>query len=168
MRIVGSIVGTADNVNVSKYFDIDELIRVKHLGEKYSVDDNRLNTWFYNNISYIDVIQHPVGTAATATFNTLSEHFLKVGDRVDVIFKNTGSTILENKRVTTINTPKQFQCEEGVSVFGDYIIKKILNYASSNFGIASLLSNIQNSFVDTENNTYVAFSGYPSFNTNTT
>ncbi len=168
MRIVGSIVGTADNVNVSKYFDIDELIRVKHLGEKYSVDDNRLNTWFYNNISYIDVIQHPVGTAATATFNTLSEHFLKVGDRVDVIFKNTGSTILENKRVTTINTPKQFQCEEGVSVFGDYIIKKRLNYASSNFGIASLLSNIQNSFVDTENNTYVAFSGYPSFNTNTT
>ena len=96
MRIVGSIVGTADNVNVSKYFDIDELIRVKHLGEKYSVDDNRLNTWFYNNISYIDVIQHPVGTAATATFNTLSEHFLKVGDRVDVFFINNGSTILVN------------------------------------------------------------------------
>ena len=167
MRIVGSIVGTADNVNVSKYFDIDELIRVKHLGEKYSVDDNRLNTWFYNNISYIDVIQHPVGTDYS-TFNTLSEHFLKVGDRVDVIFKNTGSTVLENKKVTAVNTPKQFQCEDGVSVFGDYIIKKRLNYASSNFGITSLLSNIQNSFVDTENNTYIAFSGYPSFDTNTT
>ena len=167
MRIVGSIVGTADNVNVSKYFDIDELIRVKHLGEKYSVDDNRFNTWFYNNISYIDVIQHPVGTDEK-TFNTLSEHFLKLGDRVDVIFKNTGSTVLENKKVTAINTPKQFQCEDGVSVFGDYIIKKRLNYASLNFGIPSLLSNIQNSFVDTENNAYVAFSGYPSFDTNTT
>ena len=46
--------------------------------------------------------------------------------------------------------------------------RKKLNYASSNFGITSLLSNIQNSFSDNDKNTYVAFSGYPSFDTQTT
>ena len=165
MRVVGSIAGTADNVSISKYFDIDELIKVKHLGEKYSVDDNRFNTWFYNNISYIDVIQHPAGSA---NFKTSSEHFLKIGDRVDIIFKDTGSKVLENIRVFAVNNSKEFQTTTPVDVFGDYIIKKRLNYASENFGITKLLSNIQNSFVDSENNAYVAFSGFPSFDTNTT
>ena len=171
MRVVGSIAGTASNVNSSKFFDIDELIRVKHLGEKYSVDDNRFNTWFYNNISYIDVIQHPSNVSdplTYGTFNTLSEHFLKVGDRIDVIFKNTNATILTNEEVTVVNNSKQFQIDTLVDVPGDYIIKKRLNFASTNFGIDSLLSNIQNSYVDSENNAYIAFSGYPSFDTNTT
>ena len=122
MRVVGSIAGTASNVNSSKFFDIDELIRVKHLGEKYSVDDNRFNTWFYNNISYIDVIQHPSNVSdplTYGTFNTLSEHFLKVGDRIDVIFKNTNATILTNEEVTVVNNSKQFQIDTLVDVPGD-------------------------------------------------
>ena len=37
MRIVGSISGASDNVNVTKYFDLKDSIRVKHLGEKYDI-----------------------------------------------------------------------------------------------------------------------------------
>ena len=58
MRVVGSISGASDNVNVTKYFDLEDAIRVKHLGEKYDVSDKKFNTWFYNNLSYIDVQQH--------------------------------------------------------------------------------------------------------------
>ncbi len=168
MRITGSISGASDNVNNTKYFDVDDSIRVKHLGEKYDVSDKKFNTWFYNNISYIDVQQHDGST----TFQTLTEHFLKIGDKVDIIFKDTGSTIIRDAIIDDVYTPTRFLITGGVSlgsiVFGDYIIKKKINYASSNFGITSLLSNIQNSFSDTDKNTYVAFSGYPSFDTQTT
>ena len=167
MRVVGSITKSDDNIDVTKYFDLDDSIKVKHLGEKYDINDLRFNTWFYNNLSYIDVQQHP---ATTVNFSTLTEHFLKIGDKVDVIYKDTGAIIKEDIEVNNIGSPKDFSIDTSVIsdiIFGDYIIKKKLNYASSNFGITSLLSNIQNSFVDSEKNAYVAFSGYPSFDTQT-
>ena len=169
MRIVGSISGASDNVNITKYFDLKDSIRVKHLGEKYDISDKKFNTWFYNNLSYIDVQQHQAGQT---TFETLTEHFLKIGDKVDIIFKDTGGLIIQDAVVDDVYTSTRFLITGGTSfgsiIFGDYIIKKKLNYASSNFGITSLLSNIQNSFSDTDKNTYVAFSGYPSFDTQTT
>ena len=169
MRIVGSISGVSDNVNTTKYFDIDDSIRVKHLGEKYDVSNKKFNTWFYNNLSYINVQQHQAGQT---TFETLTEHFLNIGDKVDIIFKDTGGLIIQDAIVDDVYSATRFLITGGISfgsiVFGDYIIKKKLNYASSNFGITSLLSNIQNSFSDTDKNTYVAFSGYPSFDTQTT
>jgi len=169
MRITGSISGAADNVNITKYFDLDDSIRVKHLGEKYDVSDNKFNTWFYNNLSYVDVQQHQAGSS---TFTTLTEHFLKIGDKVDIIYKDTKGLIIQDAIIDDVYSPTRFLITGGTSlgsiVFGDYIIKKKLNYASSNFGITSLLSNIQNSFSDTDKNTYVAFTGYPSFDTQTT
>ena len=167
MRVVGSITKSDDNIDVTKYFDLDDSIKVKHLGEKYDINDLRFNTWFYNNLSYVDVQQHP---ATSVNFSTLTEHFLKIGDKVDVIYKDTGAIIKENIEVNNIASPKEFTIDTTVIsdiIFGDYIIKKKLNYASSNFGITSLLSNIQNSFVDSDKNAYVAFSGYPSFDTQT-
>ncbi len=169
MRIVGSISGTSDNVDTTKYFDIGDSIRVKYLGEKYDVSDKKFNTWFYNNLSYVNVQQHQAGQS---TFESLTEHFLKTGDRVDIIYKDTNGLIIRDAIVDDVYTPTRFLITGGVSlgsiIFGDYIIRKKLNYASSNFGITSLLSNIQNSFSDTDKNTYVAFSGYPSFDTQTT
>jgi len=169
MRIVGSISGAADNVSVTKYFDLDDSIRVKHLGEKYDVSNKKFNTWFYNNLSYVNVHQHQAGSS---TFTTLTEHFLKIGDIVDIIFTNTEGLIIQDAIISDVYTPTRFLISGGTQlnpiVFGDYTIKKKLNYASSNFGITSLLSNIQNSFSDVDKNTYVAFSGYPSFDTQTT
>ena len=58
MRVTGSISGASDNVNVTKYFDSGDIIRVKHLGEKPELTDKKYNKWFYNNLSYVDVIGH--------------------------------------------------------------------------------------------------------------
>ena len=169
MRIVGSISGASDNSSFTKYFDFDDLIRVKHLGEKYDVSDKKFNTWLYNNLSYVDVQGHLAGST---TFETKTEHFLKNGDIVDIKFKETGVTVRENANIEEIIDSKTFLINGGVEnspiIDGDYVIKKKLNYVSSNFGISSLLSNIQNSFSDADKNTYVAFSGYPSFDTETT
>jgi len=178
MRIIGTISGASDNKDSTKYFDFDDLIRVKHLGEKYDVSDKKFNTWFYNNISYIDVLGHvadadtTTDSATDITFKTATEHFLKKDDRVDIIFKESGVKFRENAKVSIINSDKEIQIDGGIIntkiISGDYIIKKRLNYASSNFGITNLLSNIQNSFSDKDKNTYVSFSGYPSFDTQTT
>ena len=169
MRVTGSISGASDNVSNTKYFALDDAIRVKHLGEKYDVSDKKFNTWFYNNISYVDVQQHQAGQT---TFETLTEHFLKIEDKIDIIFKDTKGLIVENAVVSDVYSSTRFGISGGVSlspiIFGDYIIKKKINYTSSNFGITSLLSNIQNSFSDTDKNTYVTCSGYPSFDTQTT
>ena len=48
------------------------------------------------------------------------------------------------------------------------MIRKIVTSIDSRFGITSLMGNVQNSFVDSDGNTYVSFSGYPSFETDTT
>ena len=169
MRIIGSIVSASDDVSSTKYFDLNDLIRVNHLGEKYDINDKKSNTWFYNNISFIDCLGHLSGNF---TFKTETEHFLKVGDKVDIIFKESGVKIRENSDVEEIIDSKTFLIDGGIVnspiISGDYVIKKRLNYASSNFGVPSLLSNIQNSFTDKEKNTYVAFSGFPSFDTQTT
>ena len=169
MRIVGSISGASKNISNTKYFDIGDSIKVKHLGEKYELSDKKFNTWFYNNISYIDTQEQEFGSSV---FTTLTEHFLKKGDKIDLIFKDGKRLILQDAIVDDVYTPTKFiitgDTDPSSIISGDYIIKKKLNYASSNFGIPSLLSNIQNSFSDTDKNTYIAFSGYPSFDTQTT
>jgi len=166
MRTTGSISGVSDNANVTKYFDIGDTIGVKHLGEKVDIDDPKFNTWFYNNLSYIDVINHDGSEAFTTEVN----HFLKKGDRVDIILKSNGSLQAENVEVKDTNTPNKFSIEvtNAPGIFGDYQIRKKLSYIDSRFGITSLLGNIQNSFVDNEKNTYISFSGYPSFETTNT
>ena len=159
MRLVGSISEASDNKNTTKYFDDGDSIRVKHLGEKVELDDKKFNTWFYNNLSYIDA-------QVTQGFLVTKEpHFLKKNDIITIIPKQTGSSTVFNFRIDTIandlsiTAPSAIQGLEGK----EFVIKKIITYASNNFGIESLLSNIQNTFLDNEKNTYVSFSGYPSF-----
>ena len=165
MRVTGSISGVSDNIDTTKYFDINDKIRVKHLGEKVENDDPKFKNWFYNNLSYVDVLNHDGGEA----FTTKVDHFLKKGDLIDIIFKSTGQILSTNVLVKDANSPTDFSVEtvNAPNIIGDYEIRKKISYISSNFGITSLMGNIQNTFSDTDKNTYVSFSGYPSFETTT-
>ena len=148
MRVTGTVTDTSHDLSSTRYFDLNDLIRVNHLGEKYDINDKKSNTWFYNNISYVDSFGHLAGDK---TFTTAVDHFLKIGDKVDIIFKETGQIIRQGADVKEIIDTKSFLIDGGgtsLIITGDYVIKKNLNYASSNFGITSLLSNIQNTFVD--------------------
>ncbi len=166
MRITGSISQISSNFNTTKYFDIDDKIRVKHLGEKVSINDSKFNTWFYNNLSYVDVLNHD----GSETFTTEVDHFLKKGDIVDIILKSNGSIKAENVKVKSVGKSNQFSVEitSAPNTFGDYQIRKKVTFIDSRFGITNLMGNIQNTFVDKDKNTYVSFSGYPSFETDTT
>ena len=164
MRVTGSVSGVSDATS-TKYFDVDDLIRVKHLGEKVDNQDVKFNTWFYNNISYLDVINHD----GSESFTTEVDHFLKKGDIIDIIFKSNGDVKSSNVVVKDANEPNKFSIEvtNAPNTVGDYIIRKKITFADNRFGITSLMGNIQNSFVDSDKNTYVSFSGYPSFETDT-
>ena len=50
MRVVGSIVGVADNKRNTSQFRKGDILSVKHLGEKVDESDVRFNRWFYNNV----------------------------------------------------------------------------------------------------------------------
>ena len=165
MRVTGSISGVSDVTN-TKYFDVDDKIRVKHLGKKTDINDEKFNTWFYNNLSYVDVLNHD----GSESFTTRVNHFLKKGDRIDVILKSSGEVKAGNVEVKDANEPDKFSIEVTVApqIIGDYLIRKRVTSIDSRFGITSLMGNIQNSFVDSDGNTYVSFSGYPSFETDTT
>tara|TARA_S200000501_G_scaffold377668_1_gene436867 strand:+ start:1825 stop:12261 length:10437 start_codon:yes stop_codon:yes gene_type:complete len=165
MRVTGSISGVSD-VSNTKYFDIDDKIRVKHLGKKTDINDKKFNTWFYNNLSYVDVLNHD----GSESFTTRVDHFLKKGDRIDVILKSNGEVKSANVEVKDANEPNKFSIEvtSKPNIVGDYTIRKIVTSIDSRFGITSLMGNIQNSFVDSDGNTYISFSGYPSFETDTT
>ena len=69
--------------------------------------------------------------------------------------------IQENAQVIEVFSDRRFQISVGSLVEGvQYVVKKRLRYAASTLGVDSVLSGIQNSFSDTEDNCYVTFSGF--------
>ena len=177
MRIVGSVSGVSANVSSTKYFNVDDIIRVKHLGEKTDVEDPKFNKWFYNNISEIEISDLPKSDPSNTTSDTIVtpvNHFLKVGDKIDVfnidtdfIAVNQSGDKIQSAEVMSIESDRKFKISDSIVVGFNYKFRKRLDYVSTGFGITSLLGNIQNTFVDSENNTYLTFSGYPSFDTST-
>ena len=170
MRIVGSISGVSSNVSSTKNFNVNDTIRVKHLGEKTDLNDSRFNKWFYNNVFEIDVLDLPKADPNLSVSNTIVtpvNHFLHVGDYIDVYNSITGMRVKDNVKVVDVTNDNRFSISDTLNVAFKYKFRRRLDYVSAGFGITSLLSNIQNTFVDSDNNTYVTFSGYPGFNSNT-
>jgi len=163
MRIVGTIVGVADNKNTTSQFRKGDVLSVKHLGEKVNEEDVRFNRWFYNNV----VITHVDSVIGSSSLKTVVDHHLNLGDKVDILLMNDKSVKETNCTVSDVINTKQFSVT-GNSLSFDintrYIIKKKLDFASVNFNKDGILSNIQNTFVDVEKNAYVAFSGLPGYN----
>jgi hypothetical protein len=161
MRVVGAISDLSTGVENTKYFLSGDKIKLKYIGEKTSLDDKKFSTWFHNNISYTET-QSVV--AATNTITTKSPHFLHKGDNVDIIKKSTNSTIVSSSEVSRVLNSTQFQISTGsLDDNTEYYVKKNLNFVSNNLNLNSLLADIQNTFIDKDENTYIAFSGYPSY-----
>ena len=170
MRIVGSVSGVSANVSSTKYFGVDDTIRVKHLGEKTSLDDPKFNKWFYNNIAEIDISDLPKADPSDTTSDTIVtpvNHFLYVDDYIDVYNADTEQRVKDNLKVESIFDNKRFKISDSLTVGPNYKFRKRLDYVSTGFGITSLLGNIQNTFVDSDGNAYLTCSGYPGFDTNT-
>ena len=162
MRVVGTVIGLADNKKGTSQFRKNDMLRVKHLGEKVEEDDVRFNRWFHNN-----VVLTNVDSVTGTTFTTEVDHHLHQGDKVDILLKNDKSVLEENLNVSDVDNRKTFTVSGTITTTfvntKDYLIKKKLDFGSSNLNADGVLANIQNTFVDTDKNAYVAFSGLPGY-----
>lgn len=161
MRVVGSISNVSTGTSDTKYFNADDSFGVKYLGEKVSLLDKKFNTWFHNNVTYVDTL---TVDSNTNTITTKNYHFLHKEDNIDIIDKKTNIVVISNVKVTEILDNNKFKIFSGqLNSFGEYTIKKNLKYVNENLKLNFLLADIQNSFIDKDQNTYIAFSGFPSY-----
>ena len=162
MRVVGTVIGVAENKKDTSQFRKNDMLRVKHLGEKVDEDDVRFNRWFYNN-----VVLTNVDSVSGTTFTTEVDHYLHKGDKVDILLKNDKSVLEENLDVSDVDNRKTFTVSGNISTTfvntKDYLIKKKLDFGSDKLNTNGVLANIQNTFVDVDKNAYVAFSGLPGY-----
>tara|TARA_B100001287_G_scaffold62682_1_gene50868 strand:- start:17185 stop:27846 length:10662 start_codon:yes stop_codon:yes gene_type:complete len=162
MRVVGTVIGVAENKKDTSQFRKNDVLRVKHLGEKVDEDDVRFNRWFYNN-----VVLTSVDSVSGTTFTTEVDHHLYKGDKVDILLKNDKSVLEENLDVSDVDNRKTFTVSGNISnTFvntKDYLIRKKLDFGSDKLNADGVLANIQNSFIDADKNAYIAFSGLPGY-----
>ena len=162
MRVVGTVIGVSENKKGTSQFRKNDMLRVKHLGEKVDEDDVRFNRWFYNN-----VVLTNVDSVSGTTFTTEVDHHLYAGDKVDILLKNDKSVLEENLDVSDVDNRRTFTVSGNITTTfvntKDYLIKKKLDFGSANLNADGVLANIQNTFVDDEKNAYVAFSGLPGY-----
>jgi len=161
MRIVGAVTGISPTNNISSQFRKGDELTAKHLGAKVEEDDVRFNRWFYNNV----VVQQVNTVLGAQDIETLLDHNLHLGDKVDVLKQNDNSFVTSGE-VSSITNRKQFSLANTTAnlvTTEKYVYKKKLKFVNSNLNPNDILGNIQNTFVDTDKNAYVAFSGLPGY-----
>ena len=161
MRAVGTIVGVADDKTGSSQFRKGDLLRVKHLGEKIEESDLRFNRWFYNNVVITDVEK----VLGTTNLRTSVDHHLYPGDKIDILLKNDKSVVDADCTINEVFNRREFSVSNATAFDTTkfYLIRKKLDFADKDLNKNDILANIQNTFVDKEKNTYIAFSGLPGY-----
>lgn len=165
-QVIMRVVGTVSDIrgkSSTKYFKEGDSISLKSFGEKYDDGDVRFNKWFYNNVSYVDVESLDI---SALTFTTKTKHYINQFDKVDILLKN-GSIVSENINISAVTSENSVRIESITAGLLNedlnYVLRKRIGYAVSDFDVESGMSNIQNSFTDKDGNCYVMFSGFPSY-----
>jgi len=168
MRVVGTIVGVSDNKDTTSQFRKGDELTVKHLGDKIKESDIKFNRWFYNNV----VITKISRVSGGLNIETPVDHYLNKGDIIDVLLESDKSLVgkyevdeVPNRRNVAIVA---LGSSPNLQLNTNYFIKKKLDFVNTNLNKEGILSNIQNTFIDKEKNTYVAFSGLPGYDSITT
>ena len=164
MRVVGTIIGISNNKNTTSQFRKGDVLTVKHLGDKVEESDIKFNRWFYNNVVITKILK-VLGTGLD--IETSVDHYLHKGDKVDILLENDKS-VVGNYEVDEVSSRKNVAIvalgsSPNLQLNENYLIKKKLDFVNTNLNKEDILSNIQNTFVDKEKNTYVAFSGLPGY-----
>ena len=105
MRVMGAISNVSTNFEKTKFFKEQEDIKLKYLGEKTDIADKKFNTWFYNNVSFLEIVQP---TILTNAIETLDNHFLHKGDRIDILDRETKNVLISNVEISSTPSDTQF------------------------------------------------------------
>jgi len=176
MRVSGVL---SDFVLLNENFLVDEneRIKVKNVGEKIlNPEENKnykqlfANSWIYNTSTRFQV-NSIVGSSFTLKSRVIDKSSLKIGDYVDVLFRNSETVASKNAIVRSIRS--NTVTLDNLSGFSynrnlEYDIRRNLNKAKSNsleleFGNDVITSDIQNVYNENDLNAYVTSNSLPSY-----
>ena len=185
MRISGSINSLSGSFGETKYFSVGDEIGVKYLGKEVLKTDKKFNTWITNDvIEYDVVVVDSAGNSGVGTglITTIDKHTVKSFDKIDIFDKSSGLYLDTDVTVNAVGDNTISYSGNGVDGTGSpdgslvndpisgvpYVVRTRQRYVSGNLGLDYLLGDTQNTFLDSEGNNYVMFSGYPSGDITTT
>ena len=155
--------------------DVGEQIGIKNLGESIenppedkSYKQVFANSWIYNTSSRYQISSFTSGLISQVTLGKeIDKSSLKVGDIIDVLYRDSEVVVESNLTVTQINA-QQVSTNGSFSLSSsfDYDIRRKLNYASSSIvplEFENLKSDIQNVYNDSDEYMYVASNSLPSY-----
>ena len=155
-----------------------EKITVRNLGEKiYNPESGKTrkeifaNSWIYNTSSRYQI--KSISGSSFTLYSSIDDSSLKVGDSVDVLYRNEQNIVASNATVSNINALTKEVILNNLSGFTPlsnkfYDIRRNLRKAYSNvadidYGNYKLTSNIQNVYSENSDYLYVAANSLPSY-----
>ena len=178
LRITGVL---SDYVPIETDFPISvgEKIGIKSLGKTIKNPDTDktykeifANSWIYNTSSRYEIIDNftPGVTSQLILKSEVNSSSLKVGDFIDLLYKNTQTVIKSGLKVTSISLGGtglyQITLDNNVTLSSgfNYDIRRRIKTASSSIAeYNSLFSDVQNVYDDNNDSMYVASNSLPSY-----
>ncbi len=157
--------------------DVGEKITIKNIGEKIynnNVDPSKkevfANSWIYNTSSRYQIDRFVSSGSQFILKSPIDKSSLKVGDRIDILFRDSQTIASSNLQITGINATSNQITVNGTfapnSAY-DYDIRRIINYGSSSSSSYSLdstiFADIQNVYDENDEYMYVASNSIPSY-----
>ena len=174
LRITGVLSDYKSFTNDSS-ISVGEQISVKNVGEVIknpSTNSTRkeifANSWIYNTSSRYQIDSFSSGTISQVTLkDNIDKSSLKVGDYIDILYRDSQTIVASNLRVTSIND-KQVSTAESFQLFSSFdydIRRRIKTTASSSVPLQfdSITSDVQNVYNQDDEYLYVASNSLPSY-----
>ena len=174
LRLTG-VLSDFRTITQGSSIDVGEQIGIKNLGESIeNPPENKsykqvfANSWIYNTSSRYQISSFASGLISQVTLGKeIDKSSLKVGDIIDVLYRDSEVVVASDLTVTQINA-QQVSTNGSFSLSSsfDYDIRRKLNYASSSIvplEFENLKSDIQNVYNDSDEYMYVASNSLPSY-----
>jgi hypothetical protein len=152
-----------------------EEITVKNLGEliKNPQSDKTYkeifaNSWIYNTSSRFYIDSFSPGSISQVTLSSdIDKSSLKVGDYIDILYRNSQTIVASNLRITSISGKQIFTSQSfTLSSGSNYDIRRKINHASSSsvpLEVTPVIAEIQNVYNQNNDYMYVASNSLPGY-----
>ena len=169
-RVEFRITGILQNLNLpeeTKYFETDDVIEIKSIGNIKKKEDHRFNSWIFNTSTKFE--------ASSITYNgsyfvveTYEDHQLNFKDIIEFVNKVNNTTIVGS--VEKISTDKKFFVLSGLdqnqtNLSEIYFIRRIVKTISNSIAKNEYTTDVQNVY-DLNGNIIVAAPSLPSHTVN--
>ena len=174
LRITG-VLSDYESFSNDSSISVGEQITVKNVGEviKNPLSNSTrkeifANSWIYNTSSRYQIDSFSPGTISQVTLkDDIDKSSLKVGDYIDILYRDSQTIVASNLRVTLIDD-KQVSTAESFPLFSSFdydIRRKIKTTASSSVPLQfdSIISDVQNAYNQDDEYLYIASNSLPSY-----